>query len=62
MVGNRETVDHLLALLEDRRLRGKVVLHCNRGRIEDIEIRERVQPPWKAREDERVARQNGDAL
>lgn len=58
MVGNRETLEHVRALAQSRELTGQIILHCRRGKIEALEIREKVEAPWKARLTEAQDRQN----
>ena len=55
MVGNNETLEHVRALLSQLELTGSITLHCRAGRIEDIEVNQRLPAPWKKRLNEAAA-------
>lgn len=47
MSDNAETLEQLHREVLRGNFRGQIVLHCDRGRIEDVEVLTRWAPPWK---------------
>lgn len=52
---NAETLEEIRREIIGLRFTGRVILDCDRGRIEKIEVVTRRVPPWKRRESERLA-------
>lgn len=44
---NIDTLEEVRVEVIGTSLTGKVILHCHRGTIEDIEVDTRRPPPWK---------------